>query len=159
MRFSLRHIGYSQRVVTLVVLLGVAVVTLYFFAGDSPARGSTPSANTQTIKAQAKKRDPLAVELEQRFTNDIRPLISKYCYECHGNGKKKGGVVLDGPGSIQDIMMMAEDWLTAVEVMNAQLMPPEKKPQPTAHERLTIQQWVEAFSRAASDERSSPRRP
>ena len=40
-------------------------------------------------------------------------------------------------------MDAAGHWEKVVEVMNAQLMPPAKKPQPTAHERLTIQQWIE----------------
>ncbi len=104
--------------------------------------GKSKATFAQSIEAQA-KRDPLALELEQRLANDIRPLIQKYCYECHGNGKKKGGVKLDGPGDIKAIMNGAEDWLTVVEVMRLGLMPPEKKPQPTGHEKLTIQQWVD----------------
>ena len=30
------------------------------------------------------------------YQKDIVPLLSEYCYGCHGNGKKKGGVALDG---------------------------------------------------------------
>ena len=94
------------------------------------------------MKAKA-RQDPLAVQLETRLKEDVRPLLQKYCYDCHGNGKKKGGVKLDGPGDIESIMNGADDWLTVVEVVSLGLMPPEKKPQPTAQEKLTIQQWVD----------------
>src|SRR4051812_24148954 len=30
------------------------------------------------------------------FKNEIQPILEEYCYDCHGNGFKKGGVQLDG---------------------------------------------------------------
>ncbi len=32
---------------------------------------------------------------EEQFDQQIRPILEDYCYACHGNGLKKGGVVLD----------------------------------------------------------------
>jgi len=93
------------------------------------------------------KPDPLAAELEERLASDIRPLLETYCFKCHAGGEKKGGVTLDGPGDIASIMEKTKDWLTVVEVMNARLMPPEKHPQPSAHEVLTVYQWVHDASR------------
>jgi mono/diheme cytochrome c family protein len=102
-----------------------------------------PAMQIHATRAQATaKVDPLAVKLEERLRADVQPLVQKYCYECHGDGKKKGGVKLDGPGDIKTIMNTADDWLTVVEVMNLNLMPPDDKPQPTAEERLTIERWV-----------------
>lgn len=125
-----------------VVLLGVLASTVAGFLTQQ-APGVNASVLPVSAVAQVKGPDPLGVALERRLVQDVQPLLKKYCFECHGNGKKKGGVALDSPGDIATIMKMAEDWETVVEVMNARLMPPEKKPQPTAHERLTIQQWVE----------------
>ena len=125
---------------SMVVSWSLAVVLLI-----APPRQSEPIAATQPTIVEAankNKRDPEAVKLEERLKNDVQPLLAKYCYECHGNGKKKGGVKLDTPGDIKTIMNTIADWETAVEVINTNLMPPEKKPQPTAHEKLTIQQWV-----------------
>ncbi|MEM6504413.1 MAG: DUF1592 domain-containing protein [Planctomycetota bacterium] len=143
-----KHEG-TRRVAAL-VLLGLAVaLTAGLFTWQPDARGATPGATLDPIRAKAKanaKRDPLAVKLEARLANEVRPLIQKYCYECHGDGKKKGGVALDMPGDINSIMNTADDWETVVEVMNLDLMPPEDKPQPTAQERLTIEQWVSEAS-------------
>ncbi|MGB0766102.1 MAG: DUF1592 domain-containing protein [Phycisphaeraceae bacterium] len=134
------HLGTVRNTAGFFVLIGLTVAVWAWFGGASSADGATPAA-PQTIKAAA-KRDPIAADLEARLEKDIRPLLQKYCFECHGGGKKKGGVDLDGPGDIESIMNGAEDWLTVVEVMNLDLMPPEKKPQPTARERLTIEEWV-----------------
>ena len=30
------------------------------------------------------------------FKQDIQPVLEQYCYDCHGRGKEKGGVKLDG---------------------------------------------------------------
>lgn len=129
------------------LLTAAASLLIGLFVWQPEVQGAGPSIPSNPNKAQAQaKRDPLAAELETRLTKDIRPLIRNYCYECHGNGKKKGGVSLDGPGDIKSIMDGVEDWLTVVEVINLGLMPPEKKPQPTAHEKLTIQQWVDDAS-------------
>ena len=135
----------ARLVVLPLLAVGVAVLAIALLARQPDASGATPAAPAQAIKANA-KRDPLAAKLEQRLANDVQPLIQKYCYECHGNGKKKGGVALDKPGDIKSIMNSADDWLTVVEVLNLNLMPPEDKPQPTAHERLTIEQWVSEAS-------------
>lgn len=110
----------------------------------TPASGSaTPKAPQVGSAAVAPDRDPQAVELENRLTTDVQPLLQKYCYECHGGGKSKGGVALDGPGTLDAVLAMADDWDAAVAVLNDRLMPPEDKPQPTQHEVLTIQQWVD----------------
>ena len=141
---SRKWMGVRHFVASLLLVAGVwlGAGVLMWQADVQGAAPASTAAPAQPIKAQA-KRDPLAVKLEERLAKDIRPLMHKYCYECHGNGEKKGGVKLDGPGDIKSIMNTAEDWLTVVEVMNLGLMPPEDKPQPTAHERLTIQQWVD----------------
>jgi mono/diheme cytochrome c family protein len=140
-----RHLVIAWRVLAPVLLLASAVLVVGLFVRQPDARGATPASHAnpgQSMHAYA-KRDPLAAQLEARLKDDIRPLLQKYCYECHGNGKKKGGVNLDGPGDIKSIMNAADDWLTIVEVMNLGLMPPEKKPQPTGQEKLAIQQWVQ----------------
>lgn len=129
-------------VALLLLFVGVMALAVGLFAWQPAAQGAAPKVSTGPAVAKG-PRDPLALQLEKRLADDIQPLISKYCYECHGNGKKKGGVKLDGPGDIKSIMNGAEDWLTVVEVMNLGLMPPEKNAQPTAQEKLTIQQWVQ----------------
>lgn len=129
----------------------VACAGVLAFLGSNPrAADARPDASPGIVKVQrlgqaavAPPRDPLAVELEDRLREDVQPLVQKYCFECHGEGKKKAGVNFDGPGTIEHVLEMAMDWESAVTVLNDRLMPPEDKPQPSQHEILTIQQWVD----------------
>jgi cytochrome c553 len=49
-----------------------------------------------TAMAQG-KTDPAQLEF---FESRIRPVLVENCYECHGNGKKKGGIQLDRRDSV-----------------------------------------------------------
>jgi hypothetical protein len=87
--------------------------------------------------------DALAAELERRLAEDVEPLLDQFCYSCHGNGKDKGGVALDGVTNIAEVLEMADDWAYVRDVLNDRLMPPEDQPQPTQHQVLTINQWID----------------
>ena len=30
-----------------------------------------------------------------KFSEDILPILERYCYKCHGDGEEKGGLALD----------------------------------------------------------------
>jgi len=143
-----RYLGRGRHLCAGLALVGSAALLSTPMWGKAPADQAQspqtqPASNNLNKQANpAPTRDPLAVELEERLANDVRPLLEQYCYACHGNGRSRGDVALDGPGAINNIMAMADDWLAAVAMLNAGLMPPEDEPQPTAHQILTIQQWV-----------------
>ncbi len=81
------------------------------------------------------------------FRKEIEPLLSKYCYDCHADGEKKGGVAFDEFESNDALMGGHELWLGVLKNMRAGLMPPNKKPQPSADERRKVEEWIkfEAF--------------
>ncbi|MFI4861251.1 MAG: DUF1592 domain-containing protein [Phycisphaerales bacterium JB063] len=108
--------------------------------GDVVSRVSNPAP---AARLQDDARDPQAVELERRLAEDVTPLLEQYCYECHGNGQRKGRVSFDGPTAIAEVLELADDWAAARDILNDRLMPPEDSPQPTAHEILTINQWID----------------
>jgi Protein of unknown function (DUF1592)/Protein of unknown function (DUF1588)/Protein of unknown function (DUF1587)/Protein of unknown function (DUF1585)/Protein of unknown function (DUF1595)/Planctomycete cytochrome C len=78
------------------------------------------------------------------FQKNVAPLLQKYCYDCHGNGKHKGDVTLDSDKSIADVHRTAKKWETVMELVRTQQMPPDDADdQPTAHERELIGGWIE----------------
>ena len=80
------------------------------------------------------------------FRKDIQPILSEYCYDCHGEGEKKGGVAFDELKS--DAALLNHDlWWKALKNVRAGLMPPEKKPRPSPEQRQRLEQWIkyEAF--------------
>lgn len=80
----------------------------------------------------------------KQFQNEIQPLLAQYCYDCHGDGMNKGNVAFDEFKSDADLLGHHELWWKALKNLRAGVMPPEKKPQPTAAEKERIGQWIKS---------------
>ncbi len=76
-----------------------------------------------------------------RFHKDVQPLLSKYCYDCHGDGSKKGEIAFDELKS-NDALLDAELWLKVLKNVRAGIMPPPKKSQPNAEEKQQLETWI-----------------
>lgn len=82
-------------------------------------------------------------------------LFERYCYDCHGDGLRKGDMALDrlietedsGPGH-------RHQWEKVWKIVRHELMPPAGEEQPTDAERQAITRWIEE-SRFGVD-RSNP---
>ena len=91
---------------------------------------------------------------EVEFTRDVAPLFQRYCADCHGAEKQRGGLRLDRTSAIRaggdsgEALVAgksAESMLFRVlsAADGAPLMPPEGKPRPTEAERILIQRWID----------------
>ncbi len=80
---------------------------------------------------------------DKAFKSGLTPLFQKYCYDCHGNGKKKGDLALDSYKSTADVLADAKEWKTLHEYVQSYQMPPENKPQPSQAERDRITGWID----------------
>ncbi|MGC6456785.1 MAG: DUF1553 domain-containing protein [Akkermansiaceae bacterium] len=95
---------------------------------------------------------------EVRFNRDVRPILSEYCYECHGPAEStpKGGLrlsdgasakaVKDGhsaivPGSIEESLVIS---LIESNNPNEQMPPPEIGKQMSADQLSTLKRWIKA---------------
>ncbi len=91
-----------------------------------------------------KRPDSTASKPEKlSYEKHIKPLVTRYCYDCHGDGMKKGGLALD---SYPDAAAMSRDlktWETVLNNLRNRVMPPEKKPQPSQTERDLLAVWIE----------------
>jgi len=100
---------------------------------------------------------PGAQILEQRFDGKIRPLLTQYCFGCHGNGKHKGDVTLDKFISLAAVQEGRETWQDICDELSQGDMPPDDKPQPGKAEVQAITGWVhEALT---FRDRNAPRDP
>jgi len=75
------------------------------------------------------------------FQRDVQPILKEYCYDCHGDGAKKGNVAFDELSSEQELLNH-DLWLKVLRNVRAGLMPPEKKPKPSTAERATLEKWI-----------------
>src|SRR5438093_10152409 len=73
-----------------------------------------------------------------RFHNEIRPLLEKYCWDCHGDGMDKGNVSFDSFKTGAEALTNRDLWFRALKNTRAGLMPPAKKPRPSADEQQKL---------------------
>ena len=74
------------------------------------------------------------------YKNDVLPLLTKYCIECHGVDEQNAHIRFDG------IVAYESDdqhlWTQVHEAIISGQMPPEDQPQPTAPERRELLNWI-----------------
>jgi hypothetical protein len=92
------------------------------------------------------------------FRKNAQPILEKYCYDCHADGVNKGGVAFDEFRS-DDVLLAKHDlWLAVLKNTRAGLMPPAKKPQPSAEERQRLEQWIKYDAFAIDPQNPDPGR-
>ena len=77
------------------------------------------------------------------FTETIKPILSKYCFGCHGPDEQKAGVQLDDldPDIVDGFD--TEAWHYALDMIQGAEMPPTDAPQMSDEERRAVVAWVE----------------
>lgn len=78
----------------------------------------------------------------KEFNQKVRPVLEEYCYDCHGDGEKRGGVALDAFNSTTNFANSRDVWWRVLKNLRANLMPPAKKSQPTKQQKELIAQWI-----------------
>jgi len=76
------------------------------------------------------------------FEKDIKPILVEYCYDCHADGTKKGGVAFDEHPDLQTLLKDRKFWSDVAKNTEQRLMPPEKKAQPSQEQRDLVTEWV-----------------
>ncbi len=80
------------------------------------------------------------------FKRDIQPLLAEHCYDCHGDGSSKGGVVLDGfktDAELRDHKL----WLRVLKNTRSHIMPPADEGPMESADIEKLATWIkrEAF--------------
>jgi len=90
----------------------------------------------------------------------VRPLLERYCYDCHGDEEgPKGGVNLERYRTLAEALGDREPWAGVLEkVETLQMPPPKDKTQPGAEERARLTGWIRELA-AAADPRLGMRDP
>ncbi|HEX3315124.1 MAG TPA: DUF1592 domain-containing protein, partial [Gemmataceae bacterium] len=85
-------------------------------------------------------------------------LFEKYCFECHGDGVRRGDLALDellkAPASDDS----RRGWLKPWKIVRHEFMPPTGHPSPTAEERRTMFDWIAAAKLGVDFARPDPGR-
>lgn len=99
-----------------------------------------------------------SAKAEISYERQVMPLLQKYCYNCHGNGKKKGDFAIDIYKVQADAVNDPKAWEKVLENVRSHTMPPEEKPQPRPEEKELISKWIESQVFACDCEHPDPGR-
>jgi len=78
------------------------------------------------------------------YVKDVKPLLETYCFKCHGNGKKKGGVDLQAFTTADAAIKDPKTWQAVLDNVQSGDMPPDdEEKQPKLDERESIEKWIE----------------
>ena len=78
------------------------------------------------------------------FNRDVKPILAKYCFDCHADGMNKGNVSFDEFKAPEELFSKHDLWLAALKNVRAGVMPPEKKPHPSTEEKAVLEQWIKS---------------
>jgi hypothetical protein len=131
--------------------LATVFVPVRLSAGDDPpatSPSSQPASKSEPAKQSATDEQASGCrcqddEIPDRpdFKEHIEPLLTEYCYECHGLGEKKGDIAFDKLKA-DDLTHNPELWFKVLRNVRGNIMPPPDKERPTEHEKKLLAQWV-----------------
>nr|WP_268820206.1 DUF1592 domain-containing protein [Paraglaciecola sp. G1-23] len=109
--------------------------------GDTYLTRYSPEPFRTWLSPEEKDLDIAQID-DTHYLETVRPLLTEYCFGCHGPDTQKANVRLDilNPDYINGAD--AEHWHAALDMINSAEMPPKKKKQPSDQERRILVDWM-----------------
>jgi hypothetical protein len=121
------------------VLARLVLTAFVAFCSGGVARAQAPAAGTSDAKPDGAGA---AAALAGDYGEQVRPLLKKYCFECHSTAKHKGDLDLERFETVKDARRDVEVWRAVLEMLESGQMPPEDSPQPSAAEHQRLAGWT-----------------
>src|SRR5438128_1477728 len=115
---------------------GAAIVACLATLGLQMTQGTTSAETARRTRVSRAVGDAA-------FQAQVKPLLSRYCFGCHGE-KKKGDLDLRLYTDEASVLRDRRTFAKVVKNLQAHEMPPGKKPQPTLEERELITAWIQS---------------
>lgn len=79
------------------------------------------------------------------YAKTVRPLVTRYCQNCHSDKRQEADVNLQTFATLADVRKGTKVWQKVAEMLDSGQMPPPEAKQPTDDERTKLKTWVKAF--------------
>ncbi len=86
--------------------------------------------------------------LSKQYETQTRPLVTRFCLECHSTDEQQGELDLDRFATLADVRRAPRVWQKVAEMLDNGEMPPKKAAQPTDEQRKQLRGWVERYLNA-----------
>jgi hypothetical protein len=84
------------------------------------------------------------VSADQAYKSEIEPLLVTYCFDCHGDGSRKGDFRMDTFKDLGAHLNDKEHWMPVWHNLRSQIMPPSDEDQPSVAEKKKLMSWIES---------------
>src|SRR5712691_5519398 len=74
---------------------------------------------SRSIGAPPEPATPAKEQAAASFTKDIVPFLTKHCYPCHGNGKKRADLALDKYPDEEAVQKDRKVWENVLHMLRA----------------------------------------
>jgi mono/diheme cytochrome c family protein len=101
---------------------------------------------------------PAKPQAADSFVLQVKPLIQKYCIDCHNDKKASGELNLTAFKDTASAMKQFATWETIKKRLELKEMPPKNKPAPSDDERKRLVFWIGAELAKANTALASPGR-
>ena len=82
---------------------------------------------------------------EQEYAQRVRPLLSRYCFQCHAGDTLEADIDLAAFEDVGQIRRQLRVWQKIYEMLDSAQMPPKDADQPTELQREQLRKWVHDF--------------
>lgn len=86
---------------------------------------------------------PAKDQLAASYKKDILPIFETYCYDCHGDGSKKGELAMDKYPDIDAMIADRDVWKRIRNHIDFRLMPPPDEDAPDDAARKKLISWID----------------
>ena len=92
-----------------------------------------------------------ANDFKKEFETKVRPLLEKYCLDCHDPDDEDNESPFLEAVTLEDIGKYRSSWRsTAAQLRNRTMPPKRKKKQPTEFERVELATWIDNYLRESA---------
>ncbi len=109
--------------------------------GISFLGASAFSAEPVSLRADAPL--PSKGQLADSYKKEILPIFETYCYDCHGDGSKKGELAMDHYKDIDAMIADRDIWKRIRNHIDFRLMPPPDEDAPDDAARKKLIAWID----------------
>ncbi|MEM9657945.1 MAG: DUF1587 domain-containing protein, partial [Planctomycetota bacterium] len=101
-------------------------------------RREPEASPTSVMQPVLVTKETLAPCADMDLQRDVRPLLQKYCFDCHSSDFSSGELDFEQLLALSPIVKNRRQWINVIEQTKNHVMPPEDSEQPTQDERKKI---------------------
>ncbi len=115
------------------------------FAIDAVRCGVVAVLLAATSVAARGAEAPDVAGFQADYQAKIRPLLERFCIDCHAGDDAEAEVDLAAFASVADVGRKLPTWQKVREILDSGQMPPKDSDQPSDDERIAMQRWVHGY--------------